>query len=95
MTAVEGDEALPVAFGGWFVVAPTLREGEAVMHAGIHFQRARIAGFPEQVLKFLASTNPHNRIGSPEEIADSVAFLSSADSRWVTGQVLRVNGGMA
>lgn len=52
-------------------------------------------GKSDQVLKFLASTNPHNRIGTPEEIADAVAFLASDGSRWVTGQVLRVNGGMA
>lgn len=52
-------------------------------------------GKPEAVLKMLASLNPHNRIGSPEDIADAVAFLASDNSRWVTGQVLRVNGGMA
>jgi 3-oxoacyl-[acyl-carrier protein] reductase len=52
-------------------------------------------GKSEQVLKILASSNPHNRIGSPEEIADVVAFLGSDGSRWITGQVLRVNGGMA
>lgn len=52
-------------------------------------------GKPDQVIKAIAGLNPHNRLGAPEDIADAVAFLSGSDSRWVTGQVLRVNGGMA
>jgi len=54
-----------------------------------------LKGKPEGMLKAIASQNPHNRIGEPEEIADAVSFLASERSRWVTGQVLRVNGGMA
>ncbi len=34
------------------------------------------------------------RVGVPEDIADAVAFFASPDSRWVTGQVLEVNGGL-
>ncbi len=34
------------------------------------------------------------RVGVPEDIADAVAFFASPDSRWVTGQVLDVNGGL-
>ena len=33
------------------------------------------------------------RIGMPDDIADVVAFLASADARWVTGQVLAATGG--
>ncbi|WP_437681443.1 SDR family NAD(P)-dependent oxidoreductase [Sorangium sp. So ce131] len=33
------------------------------------------------------------RLGQPEEIADTVAFLASNDSRWLTGQVIEVSGG--
>lgn len=49
----------------------------------------------EHSLKMLSSLNPNNRIGEPQEIADAIAFLSGSDSRWVNGQNLRVNGGMA
>lgn len=51
-------------------------------------------GKSEAVLKHIAGFSPSGRIGNPEEIADTVGFLSSEDSRWVTGQILRVNGGM-
>jgi NAD(P)-dependent dehydrogenase (short-subunit alcohol dehydrogenase family) len=33
------------------------------------------------------------RAGQPEDIADVVAFLASNESRWITGQVIAVNGG--
>jgi 3-oxoacyl-[acyl-carrier protein] reductase len=36
---------------------------------------------------------PLGRIGMPDDIADVVAFLASADGRWVTGQVLAATGG--
>ncbi|KAK9362054.1 hypothetical protein V1504DRAFT_35403 [Lipomyces starkeyi] len=52
-------------------------------------------GKSEQVLKMIAGFNPQNRIGTPEEIADVVAFLSEDGSKWITGQTVRVNGGMA
>jgi NAD(P)-dependent dehydrogenase (short-subunit alcohol dehydrogenase family) len=35
------------------------------------------------------------RIGQPDDIADVVAFLASAQGRWVTGEVIEVGGGSA
>jgi 3-oxoacyl-[acyl-carrier protein] reductase len=52
-------------------------------------------GKSEQMLKGIASLNPHNRLGTPEDIAGTIAFLSGDASNWVNGQVLRVNGGAA
>lgn len=37
---------------------------------------------------------PMNRIGNPEEIAATVAFLASEGASYLTGQILHVNGGM-
>ncbi len=35
------------------------------------------------------------RYGKPEEIAAAAAFLASEGAGYITGQTLRVNGGMA
>jgi len=35
-----------------------------------------------------------SRFGSPEDVAATVAFLASDDARYITGQVLAVDGGM-
>lgn len=40
-------------------------------------------------------TIPLGRIGRPQDIAGAVAFLCGEDAAWITGQVLRVNGGLA
>jgi 3-oxoacyl-[acyl-carrier protein] reductase len=40
-----------------------------------------------------AKRSPFGRIGQPEDIADVVAFLSSDEARWVSGQTIVANGG--
>jgi 3-oxoacyl-[acyl-carrier protein] reductase len=37
---------------------------------------------------------PLGRIGRPEEAAGAVNFLMGEDASYITGQVLRVNGGL-
>ena len=37
---------------------------------------------------------PLGRVGTPEDIANSVAFLASEEASYITGHVLNVNGGM-
>jgi 3-oxoacyl-[acyl-carrier protein] reductase len=37
---------------------------------------------------------PLGRIGAPEDIAEAVAFLCSPEASYITGQVIRVNGGL-
>ena len=54
-----------------------------------------LKGKPDNVIKMIAGFNPQGRLGKPEEIADMVGFLSSPSNSWVTGQVIRVNGGHA
>jgi 3-oxoacyl-[acyl-carrier protein] reductase len=42
----------------------------------------------------LATQPPLERLGTPEDIAQVVAFLASPAGHWVNGQVLRANGGI-
>ena len=49
---------------------------------------------PEDVLANTLKRIPMNRVGRPEEIANVALFLSSELSTYMTGQVLRVDGGM-
>jgi 3-oxoacyl-[acyl-carrier protein] reductase len=46
----------------------------------------------EQIDRF-TKLPPLERLGSPEDIANVVAFLVGPDGGWVNGQVLRANGG--
>lgn len=38
---------------------------------------------------------PLGRFGEPEDIAEAALFLASESARYMTGQVLHVDGGMA
>jgi len=48
---------------------------------------------PELVERLIKMT-PLGRLGKVGDIAPLVAFLVSPQARWVTGQVLRANGGL-
>jgi meso-butanediol dehydrogenase/(S,S)-butanediol dehydrogenase/diacetyl reductase len=37
---------------------------------------------------------PLQRVGEPEDVAAAAAFLASDDASWITGEVLRVDGGL-
>ena len=45
--------------------------------------------------KQIAAIVPARRAGTPEEVADLVAFLASDQAGYITGQVVSINGGMA
>ena len=48
----------------------------------------------EDVRERVRSRTPMGRYGTPEEVADVIAFLCSEDARFVTGHDLRVDGGL-
>lgn len=52
-------------------------------------------GKSEQMLKMIASLNPANRIGTPEEVAEAMVSLAGPAGKWISGQTIRVNGGSA
>jgi 3-oxoacyl-[acyl-carrier protein] reductase len=51
-------------------------------------------GKSDELIERMSKMNPLERLGTPDDIAASVAFLVGPDGGWINGQVLRSNGGM-
>ena len=49
---------------------------------------------PVHVQLAMAANTALRRLGTPEDIADVVGFLTTEDARWITGQIIGVNGGL-
>ncbi|HEU5425317.1 MAG TPA: SDR family oxidoreductase, partial [Actinocrinis sp.] len=55
---------------------------------------ARRVGFePEKFREASAQMTPVRRVGTPEDIAATVAFLAADESSFISGQTIQVNGG--
>ncbi len=52
-----------------------------------------VRAVPEDVLAKIIKTIPVGRLGRPEDIANSVAFLVDDESGFITGSTLSINGG--
>ncbi|MGI8503938.1 MAG: SDR family oxidoreductase [Hassallia sp.] len=52
-------------------------------------------GKTEEQINHFAQMAALGRLGQVEDLADVVAFLASDEARWITGQNIRVNGGIA
>jgi NAD(P)-dependent dehydrogenase (short-subunit alcohol dehydrogenase family) len=52
----------------------------------------RLTGAPEKKAALTAAI-PLKRGGMPEDVADAITFLASDKARFITGQIIRVNGG--
>ncbi len=48
----------------------------------------------EESRKNILSRIPLGSLGQPDDIASAVAFLASAEAKYITGQVVAVDGGM-
>ena len=57
-------------------------------------QTDMLSSMTEEVIKETAANTDIKRVGKPEDIANAVLFLASDMSSYITGQVLRVDGGM-
>ena len=52
-----------------------------------------LADRPEEMIRRIAADIPMGRLGEPEDIARIVSFLAGPESGWVSGQIIRANGG--
>jgi 3-oxoacyl-[acyl-carrier protein] reductase len=61
----------------------------------VETEGVRAAGFDQGDLrKSVEAQTPLGRIGQPDDIAPTAVFLASSDSAWITGETLRVAGGL-
>jgi 3-oxoacyl-[acyl-carrier protein] reductase len=53
-----------------------------------------LSAMPEKVLDGLKSRTPLGRLGDPRDIANAYLFLASEEASFITGETLRVDGGL-
>ena len=56
--------------------------------------RLFLDGKSDEQVRAITAMNPFKRLGRPEDIAAVVTFLAGPDGAWVSGQVIRANGGV-
>jgi 3-oxoacyl-[acyl-carrier protein] reductase len=53
-----------------------------------------LKGKSKELIDHYAKLSPLERLGVPQDIANTVAFLAGPDAGWINGQILRANGGI-
>ena len=64
-----------------------------IVAPGVIGTEAMQAGSPKMNERMIART-ALRELGTPEDIANAICFLVSAEARYITGQVLTVGGGI-
>lgn len=74
-------------------LAPKKIRVNAVAPGATETEGAAAMGMPEEMQAAMIASIPMGRIGQPADIAQSVLFLASEDSSWVTGERITASGG--
>ena len=80
-------QSMAIALGPHGITCNSVGPGE------IDTDMNRVIPGCEEYWDYLRQVLPLRRVGQPEEVADVVVFFASEDSRYVTGQLLMVDGG--
>jgi NAD(P)-dependent dehydrogenase (short-subunit alcohol dehydrogenase family) len=66
-----------------------------VVRSGLHRNGGMAEDTYAQFLERSTTTHPLGRVGTPEEVAELIAFLGSDRAGWITGECVAIDGGRA
>jgi NAD(P)-dependent dehydrogenase (short-subunit alcohol dehydrogenase family) len=93
MSASKG-ALLPLVRSAALELAPRRIRVNAVSPGMIDTPAYSKMGIPRDVMDSWADDIPHGRIGTPDDVAETVAFLGSSAASYITGDNLSVSGGI-
>jgi NAD(P)-dependent dehydrogenase (short-subunit alcohol dehydrogenase family) len=62
---------------------------------GLFMEFARQTADPDAIIRMVTSNNPMGRLGTGEEVAETVAFLASPGAAYISGATIPMDGGLA
>jgi NAD(P)-dependent dehydrogenase (short-subunit alcohol dehydrogenase family) len=75
------------------VIAPGGVETDMAAENAKHYVPGSDKMTADEIVAKVSAGSPFNRMGRTEDIANTVALLSSPDAGWITGQTIHCNGG--